>query len=115
MTVTNISYTSSITDYKESAIYDDDEDDAEDEIEILGVVLSVNGDSLTVETDDGNIVLSVNDETEFDEGFDSLDESMVGLEVDIDAVEIDGKLVATEIEIENDLDDDDLDNEEDAD
>ena len=115
LTVTNISYTTSITDYEESAIYDDDEDDAEDEIEIQGVVLSVNGDSLTVETDDGNIELSVNDETEFDGGFDSLDESMVGLEVDIDAIEVDGKLVATEIEIENDLDDDDLDDDDDED
>jgi len=115
LTVTNISYTTSITDYEESAIYDDDEDDAEDEIEIQGVVLSVNGDSLTVETNDGNIELSVNDKTEFDEGFDSLDESMVGLEVDIDAIEVDGKLVATEIEIENDLDDDDLDDDDDDD
>ncbi len=107
----------SITDYEE-ADYDEvtnDDEDVEDEIEIHGEVLSVSvsDNSLSVNTDDGIIEVSVNDETEFDEGFDSLSESMVGLEVEIDALEIDGKLVATEIEIDDDLDDDDLDDDED--
>jgi len=117
LVVSNISpEISSLTDYEELEAYDDDADNEEDEIEIQGiVVLPVNDDSLTVETGDGLVEIFVNDETIFDEGFDSLDESMVGLEVDIDAIEVDGKLVATEIEIENDLDDDDLDDDEDED
>ncbi|MFB5598500.1 MAG: DUF5666 domain-containing protein, partial [Nitrosopumilaceae archaeon] len=102
---------SSITDYEE-AIHDDDEDDVDDEIEIKGIVSSVGEDSLIVETEDGNIEVSINGDTEFDEGFDL--SNLKGLEVEIDAVEIEEKLVATEIEVEDDLDDD-LDDEEDDD
>ncbi|HET6516758.1 MAG TPA: DUF5666 domain-containing protein [Nitrosopumilaceae archaeon] len=108
--VTNISPSiTSITDYE--AIHDD-EDDVDDEIEIKGIVGSVGEDSLIVETEDGNIEVSVNDDTEFDEGFDL--SNLEGLEVEIDAVKIDGNLVATEIEVEDDLDDD-LDDEDDDD
>ena len=107
LVVTNISPSiTSITDYE--ATYEDD--DADDEIEIKGIVGSVGDNSLTLE--DGTVVL-VDDETEFDEGFDL--DNIVGHEVDIDAMEINGDLVATEIEVEDDLDDDDLDDDEDDD
>ncbi|MFB5598534.1 MAG: hypothetical protein ACE5RJ_05935, partial [Nitrosopumilaceae archaeon] len=88
LTVSIIEEASSITDYEEAS-YNDDEDDVDDEIEIKGIA-SVNGDTLTVETEDGNIEVSVNNDTEFDEGFGLSNlEDLEGLEVEIDAVETD--------------------------
>ncbi len=83
----------------------EDEEEEADEIEIQGKIESINLDSQSFTLDTGEEIF-VNENTEFDEGFDSLGVLTQGLEVDIDAMEIDGKLVATEIEIENELDDD---------
>jgi len=83
-----------------------EEENGEEEEELEGVIVSVNpGVSFTIETEDGErFTIFTNFATEFDEGFDSVSDSMLGFHVDVDVILSNSSLVATEIEIEDELD-----------
>ena len=74
-----------------------EEENGEEEIELRGIIASIGpGNQLTLES--GEVILT-DENTDFDD-FTSLGDLEVGFEVDIDAVLIDGNLLATEIEVE---------------
>ena len=73
------------------------EEQEEEEIELRGIIASIGpGNQLTLES--GEVILT-DENTDFDD-FTALDDLEVGFEVDIDAVLIDGNLLATQIEVE---------------
>jgi len=76
----------------------EDLEEDEDELEFEGIIASIGSNSFTLEGFLEEIF--VNDETEFDEGFDSLSDLMPGFHVDVDVILSNSSLVATEIEIE---------------
>lgn len=75
----------------------------EDELEFEGIIASIGSNSFTLEGFLEEIF--VNDQTEFDEGFDSLSDLMLGFHVDVDVILSNSSLVATEIEVEEELED----------
>jgi len=79
--------------------FDDDGDSGdEDEIELKGI-LTDNGDgTFNLLTVDGTETISTNADTEIDDGLSLSD--LDGLEVEVEAVEINGVLFATEIEFD---------------
>jgi len=83
---------------KTEADLEDDGEEEEDEIELKGILTVTGDDTFDLETGDGTEPISINDDTEIDDGL-SLSE-LEGLEVEVEAVEIDGVLFATEIEFE---------------
>jgi len=90
----------------------DDEVDDED-IELRGTIILVNDDSFDLETVDGIKTILVDDDTVIDDGLELSD--IVGFEVEIDAVNVDGSLLATEIEFDDKSDEkDDLENTDDG-
>ncbi|HSB50325.1 MAG TPA: DUF5666 domain-containing protein [Nitrosopumilaceae archaeon] len=88
---------------------EDLEEEDEDELEFEGIIDTIGSNSFTLEGFLEEIF--VNDETEFDEGFDSLGDLMPGFHVDVDVILSDSSLVATEIEVEEELEDEDEDEE----
>jgi hypothetical protein len=93
----------------------DDEVEDEDEIELEGEIHEIDLESQFFTLVDSVLQIFVNENTEFDEGFEGLKDLAPGFHVDVDIILSNGSHVATEIEIENDLDDDDLDDDEDED
>jgi len=93
---------------------DETEDEIDDEdIELRGTILVVNDDdSFDLETIDGIKIIHTDEKTIIDDGLELQD--IVGFVVDIDAVDVNGSLFATEIEfndkikneIEHEVDDD---------
>jgi len=82
----------------------EDEED-QDELEFEGIISFIGSNFFTLE---GFLVeIFVDDNTEFDEGFDSLNDLMIGFHVDVDVILSSDSHVATEIEVEEELDDDD--------
>jgi len=90
---------------EEIGISDEEETEEEDEEEIeLKGKLTVNPDgTFDLDTGDGIVTISINADTEIDDGLSLSD--LNGLEVEVEAVEIDGVLFATEIELEEYEDD----------
>ena len=76
---------------------DGEEEEEEDEIELRGILTDNGNDTFDL---DGTETISINDDTEIDDGLSLSD--LVGLEVEVEAVEIDGVLFATEIELVED-------------
>ncbi len=75
----------------------EEEQEEEEEIELRGKIASIGpGNQFTLES--GEVILT-DENTDFDD-FTSLGDLEVGFEVDIDAVLLDGNLLATEIEVE---------------
>jgi len=82
----------------EADLEDDGEEEEEgDEIELRGILTDNGNDTFDL---DGTETISINDDTEIDDGLSLSD--LVGLEVEVEAVEIDGVLFATEIELVED-------------
>ena len=81
---------------------DDIEDETVDEdIELQGTILTVNDDgSFDLETADGVQTILTDGSTIIDDGLELSD--IIGFVVDIDAVDVDGSLLATEIEFDDD-------------
>ncbi len=76
-----------------------EEAEDKDEIELEGILTVISGNSFTLEKEDGTFVTILTDgNTKFEEGVTL--SILNGLEVEVDAVEIDGVLFATEIELE---------------
>ena len=90
---------------EEIGISDEEETEEEDEEEIeLKGILTDNGDgTFDLLTEDGTETISTNADTEIDDGLSLSD--LNGLEVEVEVVEIDGVLFATEIELEEYEDD----------
>jgi len=78
------------------------EDEEEDEIELNGILTVTGDDTFDLETIDGTETISINADTEIDDDLSLSD--LDGLEVEVDAVLIDGVLFATEIEFEEEED-----------
>ena len=76
---------------------DDDVDD--EDLELRGIIVLVNDTSFDLETVDGIKTILVDNDTVIDDGLELSD--IVGFEVDIDAVNVDGSLLATEIEFDD--------------
>ena len=75
----------------------EEENGEEEEIELRGIIASIGpGNQITLES--GEVILT-DENTDFDD-FTSLGDLEVGFEVDIDAVLINGDLLATQIEVE---------------
>ena len=77
---------------------DGEEKEEEEEIELKGILNDNGDDTFDLETGDGTETISINDDTKIDDGLSLSD--LDGLEVEVDAVEVDGVLFATEIEFE---------------
>jgi len=77
----------------------EDLEEDEDELEFEGIIASIGSNSFTLEGFLKEIF--VNDETEFDEGLNSLSDLMLGFRVDVDVILSNSSLVATEIEVED--------------
>jgi len=92
------------------SVFADDEDDDNDEIEIEGEIDEINLESMFFTIVGSILKIFVNEETEFDEGFDSLDDLAPGFHVEVDVVLSNGSHVATEIEVEDDDDEEEKDN-----
>jgi len=90
------------------SIFADDGDDG-DEIEIEGEIDEINLESMFFTIVGSILKIFVNEDTEFDEGFDSLDDLAPGFHVDVDVVLSNGSHVATEIEVEDDGDEEEID------
>ncbi len=73
-------------------------DEEEDEIELNGILTDNDDGTFDLETEDGTETISTDENTVIDNGLSLSD--LNGLEVDVDAVLIDGVLFATEIELE---------------
>ena len=69
-----------------------------DEIELKGILTVTGDDTFNLETEDGIETISINADTEIDDDLSLSD--LDGLEVEVDAVLINGVLFATEIEFE---------------
>ncbi|MCH7876781.1 MAG: hypothetical protein IIA20_00830 [Thaumarchaeota archaeon] len=84
----------------EADLEDDGEEDEEEEeeIELKGILTDNGNDTFDLETADGTETISINVDTEIDDGLSLSD--LDGLEVEVEAVEVDGILFATEIEFE---------------
>jgi hypothetical protein len=86
----------------------DDDNDIEDktvdeDIELQGTILTVNDDgSFDLETADGVQTILADGSTIIDDGLELSD--IIGFVVDIDAVDVDGSLLATEIEFDDETD-----------
>jgi len=84
---------------------------ADDEIELEGVVVSVEEGFFTLDVgEEEPITIFTNDDTEF-EGFDELTE-LVGLTVEVDAILVEEELIATEVELETEDEEEEYDEEE---
>ena len=77
----------------------EDLEEDEDELEFEGKIASIGSNSFFLEGFLKEIF--VNDETEFDEGLNSLSDLMLGFHVDVDVILSNSSLVATEIEVED--------------
>jgi len=77
----------------------EDLEEDEDELEFEGKIASIGSNSFFLEGFLKEIF--VNDETEFDEGLNSLSDLMLGFRVDVDVILSNSSLVATEIEVED--------------
>jgi len=75
------------------------EDDDEDEIELKGILTFIDENSFELDTGDETFTISVDDKTEIDDDLSLSD--LDGLEVEVDAIETDTGLLATEIEVED--------------
>jgi len=81
----------------------EDLEEDENELEFEGIIASIGSNSFFLE---GFLEeFFVNDETEFDEGFVSLSDLMVGFHVDVDVILSNSSLVATEIEVKEESED----------
>ncbi len=81
----------------------EDEIDNDEDIKIQGTIVAVNDDgSFDLETSDGIETILTDDDTIIDDGLELSD--IVGLVVDIDVIDIDGSLLATEIEFDDGAD-----------
>ncbi|MCH7648187.1 MAG: hypothetical protein IIA83_06240 [Thaumarchaeota archaeon] len=79
-------------------------EEEEEEIKLDGTVTGISGGTITLETDDGLVTILTDGNTEF-EGFDDLSE-IDGLEVKVRAVETNDGLLATEIDLEGETEED---------
>jgi len=82
----------------DTSIEVDVEEEQEDEIELKGILTVTGDDTFNLETADGTEAISINVDTEIDDDLSLSD--LDGLEVEVEAVLIDGVLFATEIEFD---------------
>ena len=83
-----------------------DEADVDEDISLQGTILTVNDDgSFDLETADGIQTILTDDNTIIDDGLEL--SALVDFEVDIDAIETDAGLLATEIEFEDETEEED--------
>ena len=76
-------------------------EEEKEEIKLDGTVIGISGGTITLETDDGPVTILTDGNTEF-KGFDDLSE-IDGLEVKVKAVETNDGLLATEIDLEGEV------------